>query len=230
MEKVLLLCKSIASIEEVTQDDITILKLNFWMCHVGPNYNNDYFTPEFLKSAYPTAKFKAINLEHGLPIVGTIVNAKYEYDPVASKDGLLCEGVIWKIDFPHVAQSVMQGYKDGSLAMSMEVYFKDCEYWLGDGDDKQVLSPQEYQKNSRYDKPVYRVFKLPGYFNGCALTRNPADPNALILAAANKCHPVLVYHDLLHRYYEQEIFDYMSEKEIIREHCRIHQEFASLLT
>lgn len=231
---------AVASIEVPKQKDRDLLYIVFKLCHEGPNANHDYFTADILKQSYATCVNKPINWEHGRVCFGFIDKSELAQED----DGtyyVKCGGYVWKYNFPTIANEITNGFADGTLKVSMECYYRDAEYWIGDGDDKTVLSEDEVRQlginlsengdiltKFHEGKPVYRVFK-DVLFGGAALTRNPADAQAVLLAVASDFNPVKIYHDALHKAYELGAFGKLSMEEIIVEHKRLHEKFIDLL-
>lgn len=230
----------IASVEVPKKKDRDLLYVIFKLCHEGPNDNHDYFTASVLKNAYKSCVNKPLNWEHGNVCFGFIDKSEL----LQEDNGVYyikCGGYVWKYNFPVVANEIINGFADGTLKVSMECYYKDAEYWIGEDDNKVILSEDEVRElgiqltengdiiTKYYEgQPVYRVFKEV-LFGGAALTRNPADKQAILLAVASDFNPVKIYHDALHKAYELGIFNKLSIDEIIVEHKRLHDKFNNLI-
>lgn len=239
MERIVLPDLAIASIDLPPNKDPDLVYMTFKLAHQGSNKNRDYFTAEVLRNSYMTAVHKAINKSHSSLSFGYINKSELAEEP----DGrlyIMCGAYLWKYNYPEIVQDVLDRYKTGQLAMSMECWFDKYEFWVGDGEDKLVFAPDEAKANGVYScwqnrklyngQPVYRVFKGSVIFGAAAVVANPADEDALILAVANKeTNPVRFYHDLLHKCYEKELFTTLSKEEIIEEHRRLHEKFAKIL-
>jgi hypothetical protein len=232
---------AVASIEAPKQKDRDLLYIMFKLCHEGPNANHDYFTSDVLKNAYATCINKPINWEHGKVCFGFIDKSELAKED-DGKYYIKCGGYVWQYNFPTIAREITDGFADGTLKVSMECWFREAEYWVGDGEDKVVLAEDEARDlgllnnndqlvRSYEGKPVYRVFK-DVLFGGAALTRNPADVQAVLLAVAenqNSFNPVKIYHDALHKAYELNLFNSLTSEEVVAEHKRLHQQFAKFL-
>lgn len=168
-----------------------LMFINFILLHEGPNLNGDYFLRDEMEAAWHTFVGKPITWEHGQPYIGYITDSKLVRPPEGGGRWYIeCAGVIWKARYPEEAECVRQGAQDASYRVSMEVYFDDVLYMLGD-DQFRLFTYQEAPfletlKGRTYQgEPVYRV--LVGCLGGGAgIVSNPADVDAFILNVASR--------------------------------------------
>ena len=181
--------KSFAASEKYRKD---LMFIHFIMFHEGANQNGDYFTREEIENSYSTFVGKPITWEHGQPYIGFITDSVL----VKPKDGLddrwhvECMGVIWKTRYPQEAIEISYGYSYQAYRMSVEMYFADEKYMLGE-DLENLIEPEDamlmgLEKGCQYKgKMVYRVlFGCHG--GGVGVVQVPADEDARILAVAKK--------------------------------------------
>lgn len=240
MQRIVLPSLAVASIEIPKEKDPDVIHIKFKLCHSDqPNLNRDLFTTEVLQNSYKTPVGKPINWEHGQLSFGYIDASELDEEDDGRKY-ILCRGLLWKYNYPSLVQEVVDNFSSGRVKMSMECWFDEVEYWVSDGDDKQVFSEATakeknidvlWRMGEKYDgKEIYRVFKDKVIFGGAAVVANPADQDAWILAVASKdINPIKYYHDLLHGYYERQLFTTMSEEQIVEEHRRLHEKYSKLL-
>jgi len=212
MKKIILPNITVASIKEPESKDPDLLWMEFWLCHEGANANGDYFTKERLEEAHQTPVKKYINWNHKPPHIGFIEQAELLNDEDCNKLGIFCGAYVWKYAYPNLAYQIRMGFKSGDLKMSMECYFQEAEYWVGDDEDKKVYNQGEAEQlgitrlvGRTYEgKPVYRVFLSPLIFGGAGVVTNPADEDAWIknVAEQEKQRMVKNFHDSLHYFYE----------------------------
>lgn len=167
-----------------------LMFINFILLHEGPNLNGDYFTRDEMVSMWHTFVGKPITWEHGQPYIGYITDAKLvspNEDDLDNRWFIECAGIIWKARYPEEAERIQQGAVDGSYKVSMEVYFNDVLYKVGEKLYTYEEAPfLEVLRGRKYEgEPVYRV--LIGCLGGGAgIVANPADVDALILNVANR--------------------------------------------
>jgi len=221
------------------EKDDDLLWLDFYLCHEGANQNGHYFKRDVLEEYYVTAQRKQINWQHGQPVIGFIEKASLEKDEDAGKLAIRCNGFVWQYLYPGYAEKIVRGYENGTYRISMEVWYRNYEYLVGEEGDFDVYTSEEgkrmgldqYVGRTWKGKNVYLAFNPPILFGGAGVVDNPADPDAYILAVAEdeKVAAIKQYHDLLHKLYEAEDYSLLSEAEIIEEHQRLHDLFGELL-
>lgn len=174
------------SYEEVPQLDPDLMHLRFIMCHAAENANGDTFNNEVLQRARYTPKNKPINWEHGQPIIGTMLDSEYKED--AEGVGYIeATGVVWKFIYPEIAEQIKTKAASGGLKLSMECYYKDANYQVGD----QIFDQEQAEKmgiipyvgREYMGKKVARVFKEV-IFGAVGVVANPADKKAVFLSVA----------------------------------------------
>jgi hypothetical protein len=191
--------KALAAEGMTKQKDLMYVR--FALAHEGTNKNRDHFNRSELKAATKTPVLKAINWEHGEPVIGTIYRSRYleVEDPSfasASKDGkrgrIECEAVIWKYRYPAHAKDMLERYKEGKLKFSMETYFSKCTCT----ECGEIFQSKEHSEGTYCDHLNYR--KTPGLeakaarslqgnvFGGAGVVGNPADVDAGALAIAKE--------------------------------------------
>lgn len=231
MEKTLIDCKSIASIEpsEKTPD---LLSIKFIMCHEMENDNKDVWLRDVLSVATPTIKHKYIDWDHVQPILGTVVDSEMILDERVNKYGVKASGFLWKFLYPNLCDVVLENYKTGKLKMSFEAYFPDCFFVasLEDLDDpSKRISRQEFESRGYRLGQWYRVFAPGTFFGAVGIVSNPADQDAWILEVASNRNPIKDYHTKLHFIYENELFDILPEEVVIAEHRRLHESYGNYI-
>lgn len=190
--------KAFASAGQKKQKDLMYVK--FILAHEGTNKNRDYFSRDELKTAAHTPVLKAINWEHGEPIIGTIYKSEYKEidDPAfasAAADGkrgrIECEAVIWKYRYPVYAKAMVDRYMAKQLKFSMETYFGKCtctecgeEFSSKNHTEGTYCDHLNYRKNSP-DSKAARALQQ-NVFAGTGVVSNPADENADALAIAKE--------------------------------------------
>jgi hypothetical protein len=177
---------AIGGYEEIPQLDPDLMFVKFIMCHEGINANGDTFTKEVLKQAQSTPKYKPIDWEHGQPMIGHILDSQYKED--SQGIGYIeATGLIWKFVYPELSSQIKEKASTGELRLSMECYYKDANYKVGD----QLFDQQQAEKmgiipyvgREYMGKKVARVFKEV-IFGGVGVVANPADKQAVFLAVA----------------------------------------------
>lgn len=179
--------KTIASNNDPMQQK-DLMYIEFILCHEGPNGNGDYFSQEELENSYYSAVHKVYNWEHNTPIIGTITDAILVKPPIGESDSrwrVECAAVVWKWLFPTYAESIKEGALDGSRRNSMEAYFSDYVYVVGNQvytrDEKPEL--EQYINKSYGGVPVYRGLKGT-IFGGAGCVEKPADKGAVFKSVA----------------------------------------------
>jgi len=178
------------------QKDLMYVRLV--LAHEGTNKNRDHFTREALKAAASTPVLKAINWEHGEPVIGLIYKSEYSEveDPSyasAAQDGkrgrIICEGAIWKYRYPAYAKAMIDRYMRKDLKFSMETYFGKCsctecgeEFSSKNHSEGTYCDHLNYRKNNPQSKAA-RVLQ-ENVFSGTGVVANPADEKAGALAIA----------------------------------------------
>lgn len=169
-----------------------LMFLNFILLHEGANLNGDYFVRDEMEQLWPTYVGKPITWEHGQPYIGFITDSMLvqpEEDGPDPRWYIECAGIVWKARYPDEAYLIAQGAKDGSYGVSMEVYFSDALYAIGDTNRLYTEEEAPYLVKLRgrtyQGQPVYRIL-LGCLGGGAGITNNPADTDALILAVARQ--------------------------------------------
>lgn len=169
------------------------MRVKFELCHEGVNNNGDRFTKASLDYSYKTIVNKPINWEHGEPNIGVVTASSIEERNDVSY--VVCEGEIWKYKYSDESEEIKTGYANGDIKVSMECYFPDCNFVLGDYDE--VISDSEASDELRESKGgeykgklVSREFIRP-FFGGVGVTATPADKEAVFLAAAKETAKVV---------------------------------------
>jgi len=220
---------------EYTEDE-DVMYVGFTLCHEGANTNGDRFTLDEMKEAWSTIIHKPINWEHAEPNLGVVLDSKLKLpdNPSDSKFAaehspakIDCVGSIWKRQYPEHANLLKKGATDGSLMMSMEAWFKSCDYVVGEFDE---VIPEETAEDDMQiylgtyaekfgNKFISRALKNV-LFGGAGITAAPADKEATIWACANEKSDG-EYHDYLHDVYEGRRISVMKKDLVIVEHERI---------
>ncbi|MFD1772352.1 hypothetical protein [Paenibacillus rhizophilus] len=168
------------------QFDPDLMYTRFILCHEGDNANGDFFTKDVLYAAQKTPKTKPINWEHGQPIIGTILDSVYKED-TSGKGYIEAEGAIWKYVYPEQAKKIKDKFSTGSLKVSMECYYKDASYKVGNTlytqHQAESLGLIPYVGREYMGQKVYRVFNEV-IFGGVGVVANPADKAAVFLSVA----------------------------------------------
>jgi hypothetical protein len=171
-----------------------LLHLSFILCHAGANANGDYFFESELEVAARTPVNKPMNWEHDpLLNIGTITDSWYTPSStmIGSKGHISCTGVVWAMVYQEYAQKIREKAMNGELAVSMECYFSDYVWIVGD-ESYQIPSDHQladqlqmtWANKGAYDgKPVFRGFKNL-FFSASGIVENPADKAAVFLSVA----------------------------------------------
>jgi hypothetical protein len=166
--------------------DPDLMYARFIMCHEGTNRNGDTFTKEVLKEAQFTPRWKPIDWEHGQPMIGTILDSRYMEDS-QGKGYIEAIGVIWKFIYPELSASIKEKSKTGELRLSMECYWADANYIVGETlysqEQADELGISNYVGREYLGKKVIRVFQK-AIFGGVGVVANPADREAVFLSVA----------------------------------------------
>lgn len=163
-----------------------LMRVKFELCHEGVNNNGDRFTKASLDYSYKTIINKPINWEHGEPNIGVVTSSSIEERNNISY--VVCEGEIWKYKYAEESEEIKSGYASGDIKVSMECYFPDCNFILGDYDeiinDSEASDEIRESRGGEYKgKLVSREFIRP-FFGGVGVTTTAADKEAVFLAAA----------------------------------------------
>lgn len=179
--------KVIAFNDNTIELDPDLQYIRFIMCHEGMNANGDTFTKEVLRKAQFTPRFKPVDWEHGQPMIGTILDSRYAED-ATGRGYIEAIGVVWKFIYPELADAIKQKSASGELRLSMECYYRDATYKVGD-----QLYPQEQAEKMGIIPYVGRSYLGMGtvqrvftdvLFGGVGVVANPADKEAVFLAVA----------------------------------------------
>jgi hypothetical protein len=192
-----------------------ILQMDSIQVTSGMNGNDDVFLKDELWKARKTPFLKPVNWEHEsgkenseanskAPILNNqIIGATYncyamyssgtiipdDVSELPSKFHLVTQDVIWKYNFPKTAARIEEGAKAGTLFVSMEAWFNDYDYLVG---DKIVARNEEtafldnylraYGGTGKYsEKQVGRVLRNI-VFGGKGIVKRPANKESVILS------------------------------------------------
>ena len=179
--------KAVAS-NNVGRGSQDLMFIRFILLHEGGNLNGDFFIREELERMWDTFVAKPITWEHGQPYIGYITDSRLVRP---SEDGpdprwyIECAGVVWKARYPELAYAIAEG----GYRTSVEVYFSDALYAIGDIDKLYTADEAPFLvdlrgKTYRGEK-VWRVL-LGCLGGGAGIVEDPADVDALILEVAKK--------------------------------------------
>ena len=171
--------------------DEDLMFTHFILNHEGSNDNHDIFEKEIMRNRAETAINKPIDVEHKQPIIGVITDARF-VEPEGGKAYVECIGVIWKYLYKSLSNTIKEYYQEGKVRMSMENWFKDAQFIVGDNIyDFQTAyqmgictEKKELKALSFMGMPCYRKF-VDYIYGGVAVTVNPADKEAVLLAVAS---------------------------------------------
>jgi hypothetical protein len=224
--------EALGSIEMAENDDIMFV--GFTMCHEGSNSKGDRFTLDELRKSWRTIAHKPINWEHEEPNLGVVLDSALKITETkngnASKSPaqIDCVGTIWSMHYPEHAALLSYGANDGTLKVSMEAYFTDVDYIIGDNEES-IPSAEAEADITDYlgtyaekygNKFVSRALKNV-IFGGVGITASPADKEAAIWAcASNKSDEE--YHIYLHDVFEGRKKSLMQPEQIVEEHEKVH--------
>lgn len=204
-----------------------LLHMSFILAHAGvPNANGDCISEPLMRQIWPTAVFKPIDVEHDKPTIGTIIHAEYVRD--ADPPYVQCEAVVWNMFYPQMASQIRRDWASKGLRMSMELLFQECEYHWGNrvfSEAEAVRLGLDRHRGQEYQGEYVSRWFLPknACFGGAAVVRDPADSEAVILAAArSERSRWKAYHDLLHQLWEAQDFSQISAAHILRDHQWLH--------
>lgn len=166
--------------------DPDLMHIKFILCHEGVNANGDFFTKEVLQKAQLTPRNKPVDWEHGQPIIGTMLDSTYKEDG-SGRGYIEAVGVVWKFLYPELSSGIKSKAATGELKLSMECYYKEANYKVGD----QLFDQQSAEKmglipfvgREYMGKKVARVFNEV-IFGGVGVVANPADKEAVFLSVA----------------------------------------------
>jgi hypothetical protein len=166
--------------------DPDLMHIKFVLCHEGANANGDYFTKEVLQKAQATPKFKPVDWEHGQPMIGTMLDSYYKEESTG-RGFIEAIGVVWKFLYPELSEQIKKKSATGELKLSMECWYKDANYMVGDNiydqDTAKDMGIIQYVGREYLGQKVYRVFKEV-VFGGVGVVANPADKEAVFLSVA----------------------------------------------
>jgi hypothetical protein len=177
--------------------DETTVNILFDLVFAGVNKNGDLFTEEELKQAFKTLELKPIDWEHDEPNIGVITHAEYK-EPMGSIPAhITCQGTLWAWRYPEYVDLVVASAKLGEVglaesadyAMSMEAYFEDANYIIGDYEQVIPMSQDsgelEFLRGRTIGgKPVSREL-IHVIFGGAGVTEKPAERMARLKAVAS---------------------------------------------
>lgn len=166
--------------------DPDLMHIRFILCHEGMNSNGDYFTKEVLKAAQLTPRNKPVNWEHGQPVIGNMIDSVYKED--ANGRGYIeAVGLVWKFLYPELSGNIKSKAATGELKLSMECYFKEPNYKVGETlytqAEAEKLGLVQYVGREYMGNKVIRVF-TDVIFGGVGVVANPADKEAVFLSVA----------------------------------------------
>lgn len=185
---------------------LDLMFVHFILKHEGGNKNGDYFTKDELEACYATYAGKPITWEHGQPYIGFITDAMLVKPGEEAEDPrwyVECAGVIWKSRYPQQAALIAQGTADGSRRISMECYFRDALYTVGESLEKLYTATEApelvtLRGHKLHGQPVYRVL-VGCHGGGAGIVENPADVDAFLLSVAKsevqKDRKIVINHE-----------------------------------
>ena len=208
--------KSIAKFKSsfsTNQEDI--LYFSCVLVSEGLNLNDDYFSHSELIQSYRTPVTKPIDIDHDPNrIVGVILDSALmdqnnnfiDYQNTSSEFfnkqdlmpplniGVYCG--IWKYLHPEAAEMVYSGVSDQTYHVSMEAFFDDYDYVLGEetvARNDMTIFLDAYLRANGGDglytgKKIARSLKNI-LFGGMGIVMNPANPASKILSVHDKCEP-----------------------------------------
>jgi hypothetical protein len=149
-----------------------------------------------MRNAYQTLCNKPINWEHGEPNIGVITKAFLVEGNKTQPLHITCQGTVWAWKYPAEADAIVAsaqlgelGYGDAAeYATSMEVYFRDANYVIGDYDEVYPATESNRDLESLLGmtfrgKLISRELK-DIFFGGAAVTATPAEKRAWLKAVA----------------------------------------------
>lgn len=177
--------------------DPDVINVIFDVVYEGVNDNGDRFTEAEMRRAFHTMKNKPINWEHQEPNIGVITETWLEEATAAEPLHMTAKGTIWAWEYPEYADLLIASAQLGEMGFheasqygpSMEVYFKDADYVIGDYEKVVPMSPSSDEifasrVGALYDgKPVSRELKQI-LFSGVGMTATPAEKKVKFLAVA----------------------------------------------
>jgi len=206
-----------------------LLHMRFILAHANsPNANGDVISTDLMKKIYHTAIFKPIDVEHQKPTIGTIIAARF-VQPPHQNAYTECEAVEWRMFYPDEAERILKGWKNHRIRMSMELYFKECTYRWGDKtftEQEAVRRGLDKKRGQRINGHVVERWFSPdsAMFGGAAIVVDPADRDAIILAAAADMQRWQRYHDTLLKIWARQDWSLMSRAELRKEHRWLHEQ------
>lgn len=184
-----------SSAGDLSEHDPDVMNIRFKLVYEGVNNNGDRFTESELRKSFGSLKNKLINWEHDEPNIGVITDARIveatEKDPLH----IVCEGVIMSWRYPDKSDMVKASAEmemlglEGAVATSMECYFHDADYIIGDYEQVIPMSQDTgelaFMRGRKLGgKLVSRELKGM-WFGGAAITENPAEKRARLMAVAS---------------------------------------------
>ncbi len=194
---------------DLIDGDKDLLKMTSVLLSTGINKNDDVFLPEEVLPARASGANKPVNIEHNDDdIIGNMVrtfvtsksgeeitNEAIAEDPsiVPQEFDITNEAVIYKFNFPGVAQTIREKAEAGELFVSVEAWFDDYDYLLGN----KVVARND--KTESLLEPRLKINGGKGFFNGERIGRvlrniilggvgvveQPANPESVIKSVAS---------------------------------------------
>lgn len=189
--------QSKASKEEgLGEHDPDVINVIFDVVYEGVNDNGDRFTEAALRGAFHTMKNKPINWEHDEPNIGVITDSWLVEATAAEPLHMSARGTIWAWEYPEYADLLIASAQLGQMGFaetaqygpSMEVYFQDADYIVGDYERVVPMSQDTENLGARLGglyggKAVSRELK-DIFFSGVGMTATPAEKKVKFLAVA----------------------------------------------
>ncbi len=186
---------------EVQQD---LMKMISILLSTGFNKNDDYFLPEEVLPCRNTGAHKPVDIEHDpSKIIGHILRSYVtlkddtiipdDQDPDTSEFDITNEAVIYKYQLPDIAKIIQDKAKNNELFVSVEVWFSDYDYILGNKIIKRTSETasklDEYLRikggNGIYqNQKVGRILRNM-IIGGVGVVKKPANPESIIKSIAN---------------------------------------------
>lgn len=202
------LLKGTASVSDAT-DQKDLLKMVSVLVSTGINKNDDVYLRDELIQARSTAAHKPVNLGHDEnKIIGHMVNSyvadkmgtKIEDDIINSNPDqvpqdidIIDESVIYKFVFKDLAQKIIEKANAGELFVSVEAWFPNYDYLIGDKivkRNKETANILDPLLKINGGEGVYRGQRIGRVLRnillgGKAITETPANPESVIKSVAS---------------------------------------------
>lgn len=192
-------------VDEIQQPDLLYMK--DVLVSVGENLNEDIFLPDELIKAVIEKKsvnLKPVNWEHDeKDNIGVMYDSyiadksgnRVQEDAVAglADFDVVSYSAIWKTIYPERALAIMEGHQNDSLFVSMEAYFNDYDYAVGNDvvqrNGSTAFLDRALKANGGsgfYQGQRVRRVLRDIVFGGKGIVKKPANPDSYILDAQAK--------------------------------------------